>query len=225
MASKTANRVSKPAIVPFGEMLPKAPIHPGKHPPAKKIPPLPKQMDEQPTVVKKANHASTPLPSRSRWPWRRKHWLMTAAQRREAMETWEKLGADPGALAIIADRAPDVLEALLHSASIPGSPGFNDRAVVLRMIGLGHLLKGAGPGGAEADRRINALGDRLASKLMARAGHVSVTARQIVDAEPQENGVFEPVTHKTPDLVREPEPAVEVIEVDDAALDTIDWSG
>ena len=232
MTSKQARRTGKPPVNSFNDFIPSdAKV---RQPKASKpkIPMLPKQMHAPKAKEKKANQPRIPLASRSRWPWRRKHWDITPAQRLEAMDLWERMGADAAALAIVADRAPDVLEALLHSASIPGSPGFNDRAVVIRFLGLGHLLKGQAPGGAEADRRIDALGDRLAAKLMARAGHGSVTQAKVIEADVQADSDFAQVTHETHDLVREAEPAVEPVAVAARsepakadALDEMDWSG
>lgn len=232
MTSKQARRQGRPPVDSFETFLPSdAKI---RQPKASKpkIPMLPKQMHAPKAKEKKANQIDVPVTPRSKWPWRRKRWILTAAQRLEAMDTWERMGADAGALAIVAERAPDVLEALLHGASIPGSPGFNDRAVILRFLNLGHLLKGAGPGAAEADRRIDALGDRLAAKLMARAGHGSVRQAKVIEADVQADSDFAQVTHETHDLVREAEPAVEPVAVAAMsepakadALDEMDWSG
>lgn len=216
-------------------------------PTPKPAPPMPAPFsDEQKATIqakeKKPNHPAVAGPrTRRSLTWMRRPWRLTDAEREAAVNTWVNLGGDAAALAHVQDRAPDVLAALLEGAAIPGNQGSSDRAIFLRLIGLGHLTRAAAPTLAESDARINVLGDRLAVALMARAGasgQISVKRGLVIDGAPLGHSDFVGLTHKRDDLVSEATADIEAFVTpatvrptlpDPPAaagpdrLDTIDW--
>lgn len=159
---------------------------------------------------------------------RRKPWMLTQNERRHLTDLWLALGADPAALAAVGEQAGDVMAALLQNAANPTANGYADRAVVLRMLGVGYLLpdkKANGPvaNGVTLDRRVSALAERMAARLsQAASGRISVSPGRIIEANPLEGAEVEGDTHKTDDPVRMPEPQAAAIAADPPADDGLD---
>ena len=160
---------------------------------------------------------------------RQKPWLLSTAERRGLVDVWLTLGADPAALATLGDRAGDIMAALLENAASPTANGYADRAVVIRMLGLGYLLpdkRASGPAasGATLDRRVSALAERMAARLsQAAAGRTSVNLGPVIEGNALEPQPIRADTHKTDDPVRMPEPQPAAAPPGDDAVD-LDWS-